>query len=185
MINCSEARVGDILEIEKDLYKVVERQHVKPGKGGAFYQFELKKLQGGQKKEMKIRVEESLKKVDLFNRKGIFLYSNKDFYTFFDPETQEQFEFQGSSISNINFLEENMEVQMFFANNETLLEVQLPKKVHAMVEAAPGYIKGQSVSSQDKIITLQNGAKIKAPQYVVVGDRVEVNLEDLSFVKRV
>lgn len=185
MINCSEVRVGDILRIDGELFRVVDRQHVKPGKGGAFYQFEFKKLAGNQKVSKRIRVEESLDKVDIYNRPGIFLYSQGDIYTFLDLENHQQYDYNGSDIVNVEFLKDNMEVSMFFLNMETLIDIRLPMKVIEEVDMAPGYIKGQSASSQDKTVTLKNGRKIKTPQYVDVGDKIEINLETMSFVRRV
>jgi len=181
-ILANEIRSNHILDINKDLYKVVKTEHVKPGKGGAFIQAELKNIKTGQKKPIKFRSDEKVDYINVYEKTGVFAYKEKDDFVFLDQENYE--EVRCNHIVNEEFLEDQMEVSLLIDNNGNLIDINLPDKITCQVSMTDGFINGQSAASQLKNATLTNGIHIKVPQYIQNGDKIIINSKDLSFSSR-
>jgi elongation factor P len=177
----SDVKVGYIIKLNNEMWKVCEVNHVKPGKGGAFAQMTLKNIKNNKKLDHRFRVEDKVEKIDIMPSPGVFIYNQGDDSVFLNLETTEEV-----NITNYEkkyFLTEGLQLELLFID-DVFFDVKLPDSVECVVEDAPSYIKGQSVAAQDKVVTLTNGLKIKAPQFIEAGDKIIVNTETLNFVSR-
>ena len=146
-INATEIRVGMILEYKNDLWEVLKTQHVKPGKGGAFAQVEMKSVNKNTKLNERFRSSETVEKASLDETKFNYLYENEDNYFFMDPKTFEQIEINKKYVGEKGkLLTENLEVSISFYN-ENPISVELPNQVKCKINATDVALKGQTVSS--------------------------------------
>ncbi len=182
-IGANEIRVDHILEVDKQLYVVRKIDHVKPGKGGAFVQTELKHLLTENKFNIKFRSDEFVEKMDIYEKEGNFLYKDKNSYVFLDTESFE--EYMVNDLKNPEFYTEGCKIILVISSADELLTVKLPDKIECEVDLTDGYISGQSVSSQEKNATLTNGVVVRVPQYIKNGDKILINSKDFSFNSRV
>ena len=159
-INAGEIRVGMLLEYKNDLWQVLKTQHVKPGKGGAFAQVEMKSVNKNTKLNERFRSSENVEKASLEETKFNFLYADESNYFFMDPKSFEQIEIKKDLIGEKGkLLTENLEVSVSFYN-ETPISVDLPNQVVCNIETTDAALKGQTVSSSYKPATLSNGLNI-------------------------
>lgn len=183
-INGNEIRPGNVIEHEGGLWAAVKVQHVKPGKGGAFAQVELKNLVDGRKLNERFRSAATVERVRLEQKDYQYLYENDGMLTFMDNETYEQTQISKDLIGeNAVFLQDGMEVQIESYEGEPL-SVQLPETVVLEVVEADAVVKGQTASSSYKPAVLENGVKILVPPHVESGTRVVVRTEDSTYVER-
>tara|TARA_Y100000816_G_scaffold283104_1_gene259603 strand:+ start:2127 stop:2687 length:561 start_codon:yes stop_codon:yes gene_type:complete len=184
-INASDIRVGMLLEYKDDLWLVLKTQHVKPGKGGAFAQVEMKSVGKNTKLNERFRSSESVEKAILEETNYSYLYADEDSYFFMDPKTFEQIEIKKEIIGEKGkLLTENLEVSVSFYN-EKAITVDLPNQVKCKINTTDAAIKGQTVSSSYKPAELDNGIKIQVPPFVETGDEIIVDTRTIEYVKKI
>ena len=184
-INAGEIRVGMLLEYKNDLWQVLKTQHVKPGKGGAFAQVEMKSVNKNTKLNERFRSSESVEKASLEEINYNFLYEDENYYFFMEPKSFEQIEIQKDMVGEKGkLLTENLEVIISFYN-ENAISVDLPNQVICKVEKTDVALKGQTVSSSYKPATLDNGLNIQVPPFIEAGDDVIVDTRNLEYIKKI
>ena len=184
-INASEIRVGMLLEYKDDLWQVIKTQHVKPGKGGAFAQVEMKSVNKNTKLNERFRSSESVEKASLEEMKYNFLYEDENNYFFMEPKSFEQIEVKKDIIGEKGkLLTENLEVSVNFYN-DLPISVDLPKQVTCKIQTTDAALKGQTVSSSYKPAILDNGIKIQVPPFIESGDTVVVDTRTMDYVKKI
>jgi len=162
-INASEIRVGMLLEYKDDLWQVLKTQHVKPGKGGAFAQVEMKSINKNTKLNERFRSSETIEKASLEETSFNFLYENEDKYFFMNPKSFEQIEIKKEIVGEKGkLLTENLSVKINFYN-DTPISVDLPNQVTCKIQTTDVALKGQTVSSSYKPATLDNGLNVQVP----------------------
>ena len=184
-INATEIRVGMILEYKNDLWEVLKTQHVKPGKGGAFAQIEMKSLNKNTKLNERFRSSETVEKATLEETKFNFLYEDDTDYYFMNPKTFDQINIKKNIVGKKGkMLTENLEVSINFYN-ENPLSVDLPNQITSKVETTDAALKGQTVSSSYKPATLDNGINIQVPPFIESGDKIIVDTRTIEYVKKI
>ena len=183
-INATEIRVGMILEYKNDLWEVLKTQHVKPGKGGAFNQVEMKSVNKNTKLNERFRSSDSVEKASLEEEKFNFLYEDEQNYFFINQKTFEQIDVKKSIVGEKGkLLTENLEVTVNFYN-EKPLSINLPNQITCKVESTDVALKGQTVSSSYKPAVLVNGLKIQVPPFIESEDIIVVDTRSIEYVKK-
>ena len=184
-INAGEIRVGMLLEYKNGLWLVLKTQHVKPGKGGAFAQVEMKSVGKNTKLNERFRSSETVEKASLEETDFNYLYDDENNYIFMDPKTFEQIEIKKSLIGEKGkLMTENLKVSVSF-HNENPISVDLPNQVTCKIETTDVALKGQTVSSSYKPATLNNGLNIQVPPFIDSGDEVIVDTRTLEYIKKI
>ena len=184
-INAGEIRVGMLLEYKNDLWQVLKTQHVKPGKGGAFAQVEMKSVGKNTKLNERFRSSETVEKASLEETNFNYLYADENNYFFMDPKTFEQIEIKKEIIGDKGkLLTENLEVSISFYN-ENPISIDLPNQVTCKIETTDVALKGQTVSSSYKPATLENGLNIQVPPFIESSDEIIVDTRTLEYIKKV
>ncbi len=184
-INATEIRVGMILEYKNDLWQVLKTQHVKPGKGGAFAQVEMKNLNKNTKLNERFRSSETVEKAILEEIKFNFLYEDEMDYYFINPKTFDQLNLKKNIIGEKGrMLTENLEVTINFYN-ENPLSVDLPNQIISKIETTDVALKGQTVSSSYKPATLDNGINIQVPPFIESGDQIIIDTRTMEYIKKI
>tara|TARA_Y100001954_G_C15660498_1_gene527476 strand:- start:344 stop:904 length:561 start_codon:yes stop_codon:yes gene_type:complete len=184
-INASEIRVGMLLEHKNDLWQVLKTQHVKPGKGGAFAQVELKSVNKNTKLNERFRSSETVEKASLEETKFNFLYDDEYNYFFMNPKSFEQIEIKREMVGEKGkLLTENLDVTVSFHNDKPI-SVELPNQVACKIETTDAALKGQTVSSSYKPAVLDNGLNIQVPPFIESGDEVIIDTRNLEYVKKI
>ena len=184
-INASEIRVGMLLEYKNDLWQVLKTQHVKPGKGGAFAQIEMKSVNKNTKLNERFRSSESVEKASVEETKFNYLYEDENNYYFMNPESFEQIEITKNLIGQKGkFLKENLEVSVNFYNDSPI-SIDLPNQIMCKVDTTDVALKGQTVSSSYKPAVLDNGLNIQVPPFIESGDDVVIDTRNLEYVKKI
>ena len=173
-----------LLEYKSDLWIVLKTQHVKPGKGGAFAQIEMKSVNKNTKLNERFRSSESVEKASLDEIKYNFLYEDDDNYFFMEPKSFEQIEVKKDIIGEKGkLLTENLEVSINFYN-DVAISVNLPNQVSCKIMSTDVALKGQTVSSSYKPATLDNGLNIQVPPFIESGDNVIIDTRNLEYIKK-
>ena len=181
----SEIRVGMLIEYKGDLWQVLKTQHVKPGKGGAFAQVEMKSVNKNTKLNERFRSSESVEKASLDETKFNYLYDDETNYYFMNPKSFEQINIKKEVVGEKGkLLTENLEVSISFYNEEPLM-VELPNQVTCVVETTDVALKGQTVSSSYKPATLNNGINIQVPPFIDSGDKIIVDTRTMEYIKKI
>lgn len=185
MISTAEFRNGARIELEGDPYYIVEFQHVKPGKGGAFVRTKLKNYRTGNVIDRTFRSGERLPEPDLEEREMQFLYAAGDSYTFMDTETFEQFTYEKKQLGqNVDLLKEDTVVKVLVHKHEPIT-VDLPIFIELkVVDAEPG-IRGDTASGGTKPAVVETGATVKVPLYLEVGETIKIDTRTREYVERV
>ena len=184
-INASEIRIGMLIEYKNDLWQVLKTQHVKPGKGGAFAQVEMKSINKNTKLNERFRSSETVEKASLEEIKYNFLYEDENNYFFMDPISFEQIEMRKNIVGEKGkLLTENLEVSINFYN-EKPMSVDLPNQVTCKIDVTEAALKGQTVSSSYKPAVLTNGLSVQVPPFVESGDEIIVDTRNLEYVKKI
>ena len=184
-INASDISVGMLLEHKYDLWQVLKTQHVKPGKGGAFAQVEMKSVNKNTKLNERFRSSESVEKASLDEMKFNFLYEDENHYFFMNPKSFEQIEIKKNVVGEKGkLLSENLEISVSFYN-EIPISVELPNQVTCKIETTDATIKGQTVSSSYKPAKLSNGLNIQVPPFIETGDEIIVDTRSLEYIKKI
>jgi len=184
MISVNDFRTGLTILVEGNLYRVIEFQHVKPGKGAAFVRSKLRNLRNGNVTEKTFRAGEKVEKAMVENRKMQYLYAQGDEHVFMDLESYEQTTLTDAQIQDeLNYLLENMELHIQSYQGE-MIGVELPNTVVLTVaETEPG-IKGDTASGGTKPAKMETGLYVNVPFFVNEGDKLIVNTTDGSYVSR-
>ena len=181
----SEIRVGMLIEYKNDLWQVLKTQHVKPGKGGAFAQVEMKSVNKNTKLNERFRSSESVEKASLDETKFNYLYGDETDYHFMNPKSYEQINIKKEVVGDKGkMLTENLEVSISFYNEEPLT-IELPNQVTCLIETTDVALKGQTVSSSYKPATLNNGINIQVPPFIDSGDKIIVDTRTMEYVKKI
>ena len=184
-INAGEIRVGMLLEYKNDLWQVLKTQHVKPGKGGAFAQVEMKSVNKSTKLNERFRSSETVEKASLDETNYNFLYEDEYNYFFMNPKSFEQIEIKKDIVGEKGkLLTENLEVLVSFYN-ESPISVDLPNQVTCKIDTTDAALKGQTVSSSYKPAVLINGLNIQVPPFIESGDEVIIDTRNLEYVKKI
>ena len=184
-INAGEIRVGMLLEYKNDLWQVLKTQHVKPGKGGAFAQVEMKSFVKNTKLNERFRSSETIEKASLDEINFNYLYDDENNFYFMNPKTFEQIEISREILGEKgNFLQENLEVSISFYN-ENPISVELPNQVKCKINSTDAALKGQTVSSSYKPAVIENGVKIQVPPFIETGDEILLDTRTLEYVKKI
>ena len=184
-INASEIRVGMLLEYKNDLWQVLKTQHVKPGKGGAFAQIEMKSINKNTKMNERFRSSETVEKASLEETSFNFLYEDENKYFFMNPKSFEQIEIKKEMVGERGkLLTENLAVSVSFYNNSPI-SIELPNQVKCKIQTTDVALKGQTVSSSYKPATLDNGLNIQVPPFIESGDEIIVDTRNLEYIKKI
>ena len=184
-IYASEIRVGMLIEYKNDLWQILKTQHVKPGKGGAFAQVEMKSVNKNTKLNERFRSSESVEKASLDEIKFNYLYDDATDYYFMDPKSYEQINIKKEVVGEKGkMLTENLEVSISFYN-EKPLTVELPNQVTCTIDTTDVALKGQTVSSSYKPATLDNGVNIQVPPFIESGDKIIVDTRTMEYIKKI
>ena len=184
-INATEIRVGMILEYKDDLWEILKTNHVKPGKGGAFAQVEMKSLLKNTKLNERFRSSETVEKASIEEIKHNFLYSDENDFYFMNPNSFEQINLNKNVVGNKSkMLSENLEVTINF-HNDNPLSINLPNQITCVISTTDVALKGQTVSSSYKPATLDNGLSIQVPPFIENGDTVIVDTRTMEYVKKI
>ena len=184
-INASEIRVGMLLEYKDDLWQVLKTQHVKPGKGGAFAQVEMKSVNKNTKLNERFRSSETIEKASVEETKFNYLYEDENNYFFMDPKSFEQIEIVKDKIGDKGkLLTENLEVSVSFYN-EIPISIDLPNQVNCKIQSTDVALKGQTISSSYKPAVLDNGLGIQVPPFIETGDEIVVDTRNLEYIKKI
>ena len=184
-INAGEIRVGMLLEYKNDLWQVLKTQHVKPGKGGAFAQVEMKSVAKNTKLNERFRSSETVEKASLDEIDFNYLYSDENNYFFMDPKTFEQIEIKKNIIGEKSkLLTENLRVSVSFYNDNAI-SIELPNQVNCKIASTDAALKGQTVSSSYKPAMLDNGLKVQVPPFVEADDEIILDTRTLEYVKKI
>ena len=184
MISVNDFRTGLTIQVDNDIWQVIEFQHVKPGKGAAFVRSKLRNLRNGNIQEKTFRAGERVSRAHIEHKKMQYLYASGDVHAFMDTSTYEQIELQTSQIENeLNFIKENMEVSLITYEGE-ILGIDLPNNVELEVtETEPG-IRGDTVSGGSKPATLETGYTVQVPLFINVGDVLVINTSEGKYISR-
>lgn len=183
-ISAFELRVGNLMEYQGKLWRVLKKNHVKPGKGGAFVQVELKDITGGTKLNERFRSVDTVEKAHVEPRQMQYLYAESDSLVFMDNETFEQMHISREDLGEqMGYLLPNTEVQVNF-HNDVPIGVDLPANVVLEVVDTEGVVKGQTATGSGKPAELETGLKVIVPPFVNVGDKVKVNTDSGEYVER-
>ena len=184
-IYASEIRVGMLIEYKNDLWQILKTQHVKPGKGGAFAQVEMKSVNKNTKLNERFRSSESVEKASLDEIKFNYLYDDATDYYFMDPKSYEQINIKKEVVGEKGkMLTENLEVSISFYN-EKPLTIDLPNQVTCTIDTTDVALKGQTVSSSYKPATLDNGINIQVPPFIESGDKIIVDTRTMEYIKKI
>lgn len=183
-INGNEIRPGNVVEHKGGLWVAVKCQSVKPGKGGAFNQVELKNLRDGTKLNERFRSSESVERVRLEQKDHQFLFETDGMLTFMDQESYEQIELQAEFVGDrAAFLQDGMVVVLEFYEEEPI-SVQLPEQVVLEVVETEPTVKGQTAASSYKPAIMDNGLRVMVPPFISQGEKVVVQTEDSTYLRR-
>jgi len=184
-ISGNEIRVGMLIEHKNDLWEVLKTQHVKPGKGGAFAQIEMKSVNKNTKLNERFRSSDTVEKASLDEIKFNFLYEDENDYHFINQKSFEQINIKKDKVGEKGkMLTENLEVSISFYNDSPLT-VDLPKQVNCKVKTTDAALKGQTVSSSYKPATLDNGINIQVPPFIESEDIIIVDTRTMEYIKKI
>lgn len=184
MISSNDFRTGTTIELDGQIFRVIEFMHVKPGKGAAFVRTKLKNVKTGGVKEQTFRAGEKVQTARIDTREMQYLYNDGDLYTFMDTETFEQIQISREQLDyELNFLKENMNCYIVMHAGETI-GIDLPNTVELEVtETEPG-IKGDTAQGGSKSATVETGYSLSVPLFVNEGDRLLIDTRTGAYISR-
>ena len=181
----NEIKPGMIIEHKNDLWEVLKTQHVKPGKGGAFNQVEMKSVNNNTKLNERFRSSDSVEKASLEEQKFSFLYEDENEYYFINQKSFEQINLKKQIIGEKGkFLTENLEISINFYNDKPL-SVDLPKQIECKIATTDVALKRQTVSSSYKPAILENGLKIQVPPFIESEDIIILDTRTRKYIKKI
>jgi len=183
-INGNEIRPGNVIEHNGSLWAAVKCNAVKPGKGGAFNQVELKNLIDGTKLNERFRAAETVERVRLEQKDFSFLYEQGDALVFMDTQSYEQLELQKDFVGDrAAFLQDGMTVTLELYEDKPI-GISLPDQVTLAIAEADPVIKGQTATSSYKPAILENGVRVMVPPFIEAGERVIVDTNEITYLRR-
>ncbi len=183
-VDGGDVRAGMVLEFEGKLWVVTSHEIRTPGNLRSFNQIEMKDIQGGTKRNMRLRPDEGMERVSLDQRNFQFLYRDGDALTFMDQENYEQITMQADFLGDrVAFLQDGMVVVVELHEGKPI-GVKLPDSVVLEVTEADPVVKGQTASSSYKPAKLENGVKVMVPPFISTGDKIVVNTNELTYIER-
>ena len=184
-ISGNEIKPGMLIEHKEDLWEVLKTQHVKPGKGGAFNQVEMKSVNRGTKLNERFRSSDTIEKASLDEINFHYLYEDDDEYYFINQQTFEQINIKKEIVGEKGkFLKEELKVKISFYE-EKPISIELPNQVDCKIETTDVALKGQTVSSSYKPAVLDNGIKIQVPPFIESGDEIIVDTRSIEYIKKI
>ncbi len=184
-ITAIEIKPGMIIEHKSDYWTVLKTQHVKPGKGGAFNQVELKSVIKGTKLNERFRSSETIEKAEVEEKKFNFLYIDGDNCYFMDNKTFEQVEILKTTVGEkYKLLKENLEVTISFME-EKPISIDLPNNIECTIESTDAAIKNQTASSSYKPALLDCGIRVDVPPFIESGEKIVLDTRTLEYIKRI
>ena len=184
MISVNDFKTGLTIEVDGDIWRVMEFQHVKPGKGAAFVRSKLRNLRSGNVNEKTFRAGEKVAKAQIDNKRMQYLYANGDEHVFMDNESYEQIELPEVQIEEeLKYLKENMEVHVI-QYKEEVLGVELPVTVVLEVADTEPGIKGDTASGGSKPAKMETGLTVQVPFFINKGDKLIINTVEGEYVSR-
>ena len=179
-----DLRNGTTFEMDGNVYKVVEFQHVKPGKGAAFVRTKLKNVINGKKKKKTFNPSEKLQGAEIEKRDMQYLYSDEDLYYFMDNETYEQMPLNKEQLGDaLKFIKENMDCKVLsFKGN--VFAVEPPMFVELEVTYTEPGFAGNTSTTSGKPATLENGYEIQVPLFVNIGDKIRIDTRTGEYMER-
>jgi elongation factor P len=183
-INGNEIKPGNVIEHEGGLWVAVKTMAVKPGKGGAFNQVELKNLINGTKLNERFRSSETVERVRLEQKDFQFLYAEGDALVFMDTDTYDQLQLEKDFVGDrAAFLQDGMTVTVEM-HEERPIGIRLPDQVTLTISEADPVVKGQTAASSYKPALLENGVRILVPPFIAAGERVIVDTNEVTYLGR-
>jgi elongation factor P len=185
MISTNDFHTGLTIEIDGDIFTIIEFQHVKPGKGAAFVRSKLKNIRSGAVKEKTFRAGEKIPRAILERKEMEYLYSGGEEYIFMDTESYEQMSLNMEQLGDsLKYLKENMRLSVMFFKEE-IIGLELPHSVELeVVETDPGY-KGDTAAGGSKPASLQTGLVVQVPFFINVGDILRIDTRTGAYIERV
>ena len=184
-ISGNEIKTGMIIEHNNDLWEVLKTQHVKPGKGGAFNQIEMKSINKQTKLNERFRSSDNVERAIVEEIDYNFLYQDKEDFYFIDNKTFEQINLKKELLGEKSkFLIEDLEVKIGIYNEQPI-KIELPNQIECKIETTDAAIKGQTAASSYKPALLENGINLLVPPFIESGDNVIVDTRSIEYVKKV
>lgn len=184
MINVNDIKNGMTIEIDGNIYQVIEFSHVKPGKGAAFVKIKLRNLRTGSIVENTYNSSIKVAKASIQRKPMQYLYQSGDTYSFMDMNTYEQVELSGSQMGdNLKYLKENLTVDLVYFGDE-LIGVNLPEKIDYVITETEQAVKGNTSQGAQKDATLENGMVVKVPLFINEGESIIISTSDGKYVSR-
>ena len=184
MINVNDFKNGLTIEVDGQLWRVIEFLHVKPGKGSAFVRSKLKNLRNGAVQEKTFRAGEKVQQAQIDTKSMQYLYNDGDSYVFMDTNTYEQIAIPAANMQDeLKYLKENMEVSVIMFGSETL-GIELPNVVELTVTETEPTIKGNTASGGSKPATMETGLVTQVPFFINEGDVLKINTSDGTYISR-
>ncbi len=184
-ISGNEIKTGMIIEHNNDLWEVLKTQHVKPGKGGAFNQVEMKSINRDTKLNERFRSSDSVERAIVEEVNFNFLYEDKEEFYFINNKTFEQISLKKEVIGEkYKFLNEGIEVKLGIYN-DIPIKLDLPNQIECKIETTDAAIKGQTAASSYKPALLENGISVQVPPFVENGDKIIVDTRTIEYVKKI
>lgn len=183
-INGNEIRPGNVVEHNGGLWVAVKTNHVKPGKGGAFNQVELKNLIDGTKLNERFRASETVERVRLEQKDFQYLYEQGEMLVFMDSDTYEQLELQKEFVGDRSaFLQDGMTVTVELYE-EKPIGISLPDQVVLTIAEADPVVKGQTAASSYKPAVMENGVRVMVPPFIAAGEKILVDTNEITYIRR-
>ena len=184
-ISGNELKTGMIIEHKNDLWEILKTQHVKPGKGGAFNQVEMKSINIDTKLNERFRSSDNIERAIIEEIEFNYLYEDKNEFYFINNKTFEQINLRQDLLGEkFKFLSEGLEVKIGIYN-DIPIKIDLPNQINCKIETTDASLKGQTVSSSYKPATLENGIKIQVPPFIESGDTIVVDTRSIEYVKKI
>jgi len=182
--NANSVKIGNVIEYQNQLWKVSKRDHVKPGKGGAYIQVEMKNIKTGNKTNTRFSSSEDVEVAYVEQKNFQFQYFDQDDLVAMDMESFETINIAKNLIGDaLPFLEDGMNIRVEYCNDEPV-GAALPEQVIAKIDQADAVVKGQTATSSYKPAILENGVRIMVPQFIESGEEIIVKTDDFSYVSR-
>ena len=183
-INANEIKVGMLIEYKDDLWEILKTQHVKPGKGGAFCQVEMKNINKNTKLNERFRSNDTIEKANIENIEFSYLYDDEINYYFINQKNFEQVDVKKNIIGEKGkLLKENLNVDLIF-HEDKAIGIELPNQVQFKIKSTDVALKGQTVSSSYKPAILENDIKIQVPPFIESGDEILVDTRTIEYIKK-
>jgi len=182
--NANSIRIGNVIEFQNQLWKVVKREHVKPGKGGAYIQVEMKNIVTGNKTNTRFASSEDVDIAYVEQKNYQFQYFDQDELVAMDMENFETHQFNKNLVGEaFPFLQEEMNIRVEYCNSKPI-SIFLPEQVEAVIAQADAVVKGQTAAASYKPAILENGIRVMVPPFIESGEKIIINTEDFSYVSR-